>query len=117
MKDLQKSKAALEQQLAICRKQASILETYAGTLKGADTNGTKMNEFLDIYAERQASIDLKSTELSEQIQVVEDQITVEKEVWRADDESKKRAVRVTVIVYADNDGPAEISITYRTCFS
>jgi cell division GTPase FtsZ len=68
---------------------------------------------LDIYAERQASIDLKSTELSEQIQEVEDQIKAEKEVWSADDESKKRAVRVTVVVYAEQDGPAQISITYR----
>jgi len=115
VKDLQKTKAALEQQLEICRKQESILETYAGTLKGADTNGTKMNEFLDIYGERQASINLRSTELSEQIQAVEDQITAEREVWNADDESKKRAVRITVVVYAEQDGPAEICLTYREC--
>ncbi|KIM19584.1 hypothetical protein M408DRAFT_334339 [Serendipita vermifera MAFF 305830] len=112
VKDLQKTKTALEQQLEICKKQASILETYAGTLKGADTTGTKMNEFLDIYSERQASIDVRTTDLNEQIQAVEEQIKKEKEIWNADDESKKRAVRITVIVYAENDGPAEISLTY-----
>ncbi|KIM32688.1 hypothetical protein M408DRAFT_185309 [Serendipita vermifera MAFF 305830] len=112
VKDLQKAKTALEQQLEICKKQASILETYAGTLKGADTTGTKMNEFLDIYSERQASIDVRTTDLNEQIQAVEEQIKKEKEIWNADDESKKRAVRVTVVVYAENDGPAEISLTY-----
>ena len=115
VKDLQKTKTALEQQLEICKKQASILEAYAATLKGADTNGTKMNEFLDIYAERQASIDARSTDLSEQIKEVEEQIKTEKEVWNADDESKKRAVRITVVVYAEQDGPAEISLTYREC--
>ncbi|KIM32689.1 hypothetical protein M408DRAFT_20058 [Serendipita vermifera MAFF 305830] len=112
VKDLQKAKAALEQQLEICKKQASILETYAGTLKGADTTGTKMNEFLDIYSERQASIDVRTTDLNEQIQAVEEQIKKEKEIWNADDESKKRAVRITVVVYAETDGPAEISLTY-----
>jgi len=115
VKGLQKSKAALEQELEICKKQASILERYAGTLKGADTSGTKMNEFLDIYGERQASINLRSTELSEQIQAVEDQIKAEREIWNADDESKKRAVRITVVVYAEEDGPAEIRLTYRKC--
>jgi hypothetical protein len=114
VKDLQKTKAALEQKLEICKKQASILEKYSETLKGADTSGSTMNEFLDIYGERQASIDFKSTELSEQIQAVEDQIKAEREVWSADDESKKRAARVTVVVYAEQDGPAQISITYRT---
>ncbi|KIM19585.1 hypothetical protein M408DRAFT_31098 [Serendipita vermifera MAFF 305830] len=112
VKDLQKAKTALEQQLEICKKQASILQTYAGTLKGADTTGTKMNEFLDIYSERQASIDIRTTDLNEQIQAVEEQIKKEKEIWNADDESKKRAVRITVVVYAETDGPAEISLTY-----
>ena len=115
VKDLQKKKAALEQDLEICKKQASILETYAGSLKGADTTGSKLNEFLDIYGERQASINRRSTELSEQIQAVEDQIKAEREVWNADDESKKRAVRITVVVYAEQDGPAEIRLTYRMC--
>jgi len=116
VKDLQKNKAALEQQLQICTKQASILEAYAGTLKGADTEGSKMNEFLDIYAERQASINARSNVLNEQIQAVQEAIKGEREIWNADDESKKRAVRITVVVYAEQDGPAELSLTYRKCW-
>jgi hypothetical protein len=114
VKGLHKSKAALQQQLQICNKQAGILQTYAETLKGADTTGTTLNGFLDIYAERLASIDAKSTDLSEQIQEVDKSIAREMEVWNADAKSRKRAVRITIIVYADQAGPAEISITYRT---
>jgi len=117
VKELHKNKAALQQQLQICKKQADILQTYAETLKGADTTGTTMNEFLDIYAERLASIDAKSTNLSEQIQEVDKSIAREMEVWNADAKSRKRAVRITIIVYAEEAGPAEISLTYRTSFS
>jgi hypothetical protein len=114
MKDLNKRKAALQQQLQICTKQARLLQNYAETLKGADTTGTAMNEFLDVYAERLASIDIRSTELSEQIQEVDNDITKEMEAWGADARSRMRAVRVTVVVYAEQEGSAEISLTYRT---
>ena len=117
VKDLQQTKAALERQRSICIKQASMLEAYAGTLKSEDTTATKMNEFLDIYAERQASINNRSTDLAEQILAVEEQIRAARELWNADDESKKRAVRITVVVEAEQDGPAEIQLTYRTLHS
>jgi predicted RNase H-like nuclease (RuvC/YqgF family) len=113
VKELQRNKKALEQELAVYQKQASVLEAYAGTLKGEDTDGKKLEAFLDIYAERQTTIDIKTTELSEQITAVDKQITTEKEVWSVDKEGKKRAARVTIIVYAEEDGTAEISLTYR----
>jgi len=112
IRDLNKNKAALRQQLQICGKQAAILQTYAESLKGADTTGTTMNEFLDIYAERLASINIKSAELSEQVQDIEKLIEKEMELLHADAKSRKRAIRITVMVYAERDGPAEISLTY-----
>ncbi|KAG8829484.1 hypothetical protein FRC17_006502 [Serendipita sp. 399] len=36
----------------------------------------------------------------------------EGELWSADKEGKKRATRVTVVVYAEHDGTAEIRLTY-----
>lgn len=117
VKELQRKKTALGAQLAIYRKQASILEAYAGTLKGADTTGEKLGEFLDIYADRQGGIDVKATELEDKITEVNEQIKAEREKWNADDESKKRAVRITVVVLAEQEGEAQISLTYRTCFS
>jgi hypothetical protein len=113
VKELQKIKSALEQQLAIFKKQASILETYSTTLKGADTNGGQLSDFLDIYAKRQGSIDVKTTELEDKIAEVDEKIKAEREVWSADDEGKKRAVRITVVVVAEEDGTAKISLTYR----
>lgn len=115
VKDLQRQKESLERKLAVFKKQASILGTYAESLKGKDTDGPKFDEFLDIYAARQTSIDTSRTDLAEQISAVDEEIKSELEKWSADNEGKKRAVRITVMVNAEEDGPAEISLTYREC--
>ncbi|CAG8709853.1 9308_t:CDS:2, partial [Acaulospora colombiana] len=113
VKELQRERKALEQQLEVFNKQAEILQKYSDTLKGADTTGAQLNEFLDLYAERQSGIDVKSTEINDKIAEVDKKIKREREIWDADTEGKKRAVRITVIVYAEEDGTAEISLTYR----
>lgn len=112
VKELQKAKAALEQELAVLKKQEDILTKYSDTLKGADTNSSQLSDFLDLYLERQTSINEKVTALNERIKEKNDAIDKEKEVWSADNEGKKRAVRLTVVVYAQKDGPAEICLKY-----
>ncbi|CAG8762203.1 17392_t:CDS:2, partial [Acaulospora colombiana] len=112
VKELQRERTALEQQLKVLNKQAEILQKYSDTLKGADTPGIQLNEFLDLYAERQSGIDKKTTEINDKIGEVDDKVKKEKEIWDADTEGKKRAVRVTVVVYAEEDGTADICLTY-----
>jgi predicted RNase H-like nuclease (RuvC/YqgF family) len=115
VKELQRERKALEQQLSVLNKQAEILQKYSETLKGADTTGSNLSEFLDLYAERQGGIDVKTTEVNDKITEVDEKIKKEREIWSADTEGKKRAVRITVIVYAEEDGTADISLTYREC--
>ncbi|KAG8777766.1 hypothetical protein FRC15_011125 [Serendipita sp. 397] len=112
VKEMQKEKSILEQELAVYKKQEEVLINYSQTLKGADTTGQKLEEFLDIYSKRQGGIDQKARELRAKIEEVDEKIRKEREVWSADTEGKKRAVRVTVVVYAENDGEAEICLTY-----
>ncbi|KAG8771593.1 hypothetical protein FRC15_003330 [Serendipita sp. 397] len=112
VKELQQTKSVLEQELAIYKKQEDILQAYSETLKGADTDGAKLSDFLDIYAKRQTGIDGKVRELKEQINEIDEKITKEGELWSADKEGKKRAARVTVVVSAEHDGEAEICLTY-----
>ncbi|KAG9033976.1 hypothetical protein FS842_003859 [Serendipita sp. 407] len=112
VKELQQAKSVLEQELAIYKKQEDILQTYSETLKGADTDGAKLSDFLDIYAKRQTGIDGKVRELKEQVNEIDEKITKEGELWSADKEGKKRAARVTVVVSAEHDGEAEICLTY-----
>ncbi|KAG8776576.1 hypothetical protein FRC16_004480, partial [Serendipita sp. 398] len=112
VKEMQKEKSILEQELAVYKKQEEVLINYSQTLKGADTTGQKLEEFLDIYSKRQGGIDQKARELRSKIEEVDEKIRKEREVWSADTEGKKRAVRVTVVVYAENDGEAEICLTY-----
>ncbi|KAG8786543.1 hypothetical protein FRC16_001674 [Serendipita sp. 398] len=112
VKELQQAKSVLEQELAIYRKQEDILKTYSETLKGADTDGAKLSDFLDIYAKRQTGIDGKVRELKEQVNEINEKIKKEGELWSADKEGKKRATRVTIVVSAEHDGEAEICLTY-----
>ena len=114
VKELYKAKVTLEQQLAVLKKQENILTKYSDTLKGADTSSSQLSQFLDLYLEKQTTINEKVTALNEQIKEKDDAIDKEREVWSADNEGKKRAVRVTVVVYAEKDGPAEICLKYRT---
>ena len=68
--------------------------------------------FLDAYEEklrrwRDAWIEMKA-----KIKEVDDEIRDAEIRLNADEESLKRAVKITVIVLADEDGPAELSLTY-----
>jgi predicted RNase H-like nuclease (RuvC/YqgF family) len=112
VKDFQRERRVLEQQLAVFNKQGQVLRNYSETLKGADTPAAKLSEFLDLYAERQGGIDVKMTEINDKIAEVDEKIRKEREIWNADTEGKKRAVKVTVIVYAEEDGTADISLSY-----
>jgi hypothetical protein len=112
VKDFQRERRALEQQLAVFNKQGQILGKYSETLKGANTPAAKLSEFLYLYAERQGGIDVKMTEINDKITEVDEKIRKEREIWNADTEGKKRAVRITVIVYAEADGTADISLSY-----
>ncbi|CCA74224.1 hypothetical protein PIIN_08177 [Serendipita indica DSM 11827] len=96
VKELQKAKAALEQELAVLKKQEDILTKYSDTLKGADTNSSQLSDFLDLYLERQTSINEKVTALNERIKEKNDAI----------DKERKFGVRTT------RDGPAEICLKY-----
>jgi hypothetical protein len=116
VKELQKEKKALEQQLSVYNKQAEILEKYAETLKGADTTGTKLGEFLDLYAERKGVIDIKTTELNDKIGEVDVKMKREEEIWNTHTEGKKRAVKITVIVRSDEEGTSEIYLRYGEYF-
>ena len=114
VQELQKAKAALEKELAVLKKQEDILTKYSNSLRGSDTSSSQLSQFLDLYLEKQTAINDKVTSLDEQIKEKDSVIYKEREVWSADNEGKKRAVRVTVVVYAEKDGPAEICLKYRT---
>lgn len=117
VKELQKKRDALQKKLEILQQQEKILGTYSDTLSGKDTTGEKLDDFLEIFAKRQNTINEGSTDLQEQLELVDKQIADEREVWSADNEGKKRAVRITVVVNAESDGVAELSLIYRESVS
>jgi hypothetical protein len=117
VKELQKEKKALEQQRSMYYKQAEILESYSKTLKGADTTSAKLAEFLDLYAERKGVLDAKTTELNDRIGEVDVKMQRAGWAWNIHNGGIKRAIRITVIVRADEEGTAEVYLRYGEYFS
>ena len=103
----------MEEELGVLMEQTKILANYAYTLKGETTDSSQLSQFLDLHLEKRMATNARVTSLKERIKEKNDAIDNERQVWGADREGKKRTVRVTVVVYAEKDGPAEICLKYR----
>jgi uncharacterized protein (TIGR02231 family) len=88
------------------------MEDYSTSLKGEHTSAEQLATFLELYGRQERSISAEQTKLRESIQTTEKEIAAAEKLFATDVESKKRGARVVVIVLADEEGPAELSISY-----
>jgi predicted nucleic acid-binding Zn-ribbon protein len=77
-----------------------------------DTDASSLQNFLEVYQKRKAAINIALRETNDKIQQVDDEINEENKRHNKDEESKIRATRITVIVTANADGAAELSVIY-----
>jgi hypothetical protein len=112
VKDLTRKRQVLEEEKAILAQQANVLGKYSSSLTATDATAGKLEEFMDVFAQRKTHLDAETRVLEEKIEGVDKEIDNEKKAWSADDESKARAARITVVVTATEDGAAELSLTY-----
>lgn len=104
-KILQDEKGTLEQ-------QEQMLKQYSDSVSVKDTDASSLQTFLEVYEKRKAAINTGLREVSDKIRYVDDEIVEENKRYNKDEESKIRATRITVIVTANVDGPAELSVIY-----
>jgi septal ring factor EnvC (AmiA/AmiB activator) len=113
LKQLGTKKKVLQDEQETLEKQAQMLRQYSDSISVKDTGTSSLQTFLEVYQKRKAAINLGLLEVGDKIQRVNNEITWENKRHNKDEESKIRATRITVVVTANVDGPAELSVIYR----
>ncbi|KAG8744404.1 hypothetical protein FRC10_010182 [Ceratobasidium sp. 414] len=102
---------ALEQERDIAREQFKFLSSYGFSLDSKVTNSEEMARFLDMFGPRQSSVAKRLQELDIQIARARKEYGAQKKVYESG-HSEKRCTKVSVVVLAENDGRAELMLTY-----
>jgi len=112
LKQLRTKKKVLQDEKETLETQEYILKQYSDSVSVKDTAASSLQTFLEVYQERKTAINTGLREVGDKIQQVDDEIVEENKRYNKDEESKIRATRITVIVTANVDGPAELSVMY-----
>jgi len=112
LRELKRQKRKLDQEISILNQQTTVLDDYSKSMKSEHASSAQLAEFLDVYATRQRSISDAMTDLQDKLAKVATEIQVTEKELKSDEESLKRAAKIVVIVLADKDGPAELSLSY-----
>lgn len=103
----------IEAQLEILKQQTEVLKEYSKTLKAADTDSSRLESFLDVYASRKNKIDDETAALNEKVGAIRKELSERREAVDEDEESvRNRGTRVTIVVSAESQGEVELSLTY-----
>ena len=113
LKQLGTKKKILQDEKETLERQEQVLKQYSASVSVKDMGAISLQSFLEVYQKRKAAINTGLREVSDKIQQVDDEIVEENKQHNKDEESKIRATRITVIVTANADGPAELSVIYR----
>ncbi|KAG8699008.1 hypothetical protein FRC08_005554 [Ceratobasidium sp. 394] len=102
---------ALEKERDIVREQFRFLSSYGRSLDSKVTNSEEMARFLDMFSPRQSSVAKRLQELDVQIARTRKEYEAQKEVYESG-HSEKRCTKISIVVLAENDGRAELMLTY-----
>ncbi|KAG8858411.1 hypothetical protein FRB96_005296 [Tulasnella sp. 330] len=89
------------------------LAGYAETLTADKVDYSKLISFLELYDRRKKKLNEDLRRIDEDIESAENLENEQKEALRLDDTYKKRTVNVMIVVLAEGDGPAELSLSYE----
>ena len=109
---LEKEIAAVVSEKGILDDQSRVLEDYSKTLTAEKADISKLSDFLGVYKERKAAIHEGLADLKDQEKKIKEQLDAKRKEQNEDEAGKKRSAKVTVIVLADVDGKAELSLWY-----
>lgn len=112
LRNIEKKIDSLKSEKAILNDQERVLSDYTKTLNAEQTDVATLSNFLSVHKERRQQIHLGLQSLHEQITDAEKEAEEKRKALKEDDASKKRAVKITVIVQAEEDGKAELSLWY-----
>ncbi|KAG9004369.1 hypothetical protein FRB94_002458 [Tulasnella sp. JGI-2019a] len=102
----------LQSEKSTVEEQIKMLGSYSTTMKADLVDHSKLASFLTLYEERKRKLNESLQSLDEEIQMAQETEEEQRDALFLDEESKKRTIKVTVVVLADEDGPAELSLSY-----
>ena len=90
-----------------------MLKEYSKTMSSKNTDIEQFQAFLNFYSSRIAQIHEEKSELNSGLRKVESELAKKRASIRIDEEStRKRGVRISVIVLAEVAGEVQISLSY-----
>ncbi|KAG8931696.1 hypothetical protein FRC02_002347 [Tulasnella sp. 418] len=112
LKELRTKQASLESEMAIAERQAQALDSYSNSLTADKVDLQALTSFLDLYSEKKAKIHEQVSKVADELEELGKQIHELESKLYVDLSGRKRAVKVTVVVLAEEDGKAELLLSY-----
>lgn len=113
---LQEKQAETQAEYDIIRHQSKLLGEYSKIVTGKDTRADvkQLEAFMDLYASREAQNSKDKARVQKTLDALRSKEQEIRKNSRTDEESiRKRGVRVSIVVLADTDGEAELSLKYN----
>ncbi|CAE7229178.1 unnamed protein product [Rhizoctonia solani] len=102
----------LQKERDIAREQSEFLASYGKTLDSKNVNIEDVQRFLDMFGPRQVAVAKRIQELDVQVGKARAELDKARSKSYQDRQGEKRGTRVTVTVLAEEDGQAELMVTY-----
>ncbi|KAG8747473.1 hypothetical protein FRC12_014061 [Ceratobasidium sp. 428] len=103
---------SLQKEREIAKEQSALLSSYSKTLDGKNTSIEDIGRFLDMFGPRQVAFAKRVQELDAQVIQAEKDCDEAQGNTSTDQRGSKRGAKITVTVFAEVDGQAELMLTY-----
>lgn len=102
----------IKAQTKILNDQLNVLDGYSKTVQASTTDAKTLGKFLDVYLSTRRQVYKELADLTERSDAAEKKLAALRKAAYNDDHSKKRGVKVTVVVHARERGRGELSLRY-----
>ncbi|KAG8905841.1 hypothetical protein FRB99_008143 [Tulasnella sp. 403] len=109
---LEKQIAALTSERTVLQEQQVVLADYASSMTAEETDSSSLAEFLVLHKERSQKIHNSLQDVNEKLEAARGAAGALRKTLMVDEEAERRGAKVTVIVLAEEDGKAELSLWY-----
>jgi hypothetical protein len=111
---LELQQADIRRQMKVHGTQTEVLDDFARTLTAKDVNPAQLVEFMGIMQEKGAALAEKGDELTKKMEEINAEIAKERKGQVPSEQARKLAMKVTVVVLAEQAGHAELTVKYGT---
>jgi hypothetical protein len=112
LKKLKRERAALVAKQDRFKGELRILRSYSESLKGEHTTLETLQNFLSIYGTNEERLYEANADTGLQIEELDEKIRYIGNAESIGDETADRRTQITVVVFTDKDGPAEMALSY-----